>query len=526
MSADEEVTTATGDAPGTEDARSHEPPHTEAPWPRCQVIAFGAGRGGTGKSLLAANVGIYLAQLGKKVVVLDADPAGGALHEYLGAIRPARGYADFLRHRAESLTELIVDTPIVGLGLVAGEAPPFGSLTPRQDAAAVSSAIRQIEADYVVVDLGPPDSALCIDVWVQADVSIAVTLPDPASIDATYRFIKSAFLRRLALAGLDRLVSQPGAVAPAPLDIYRGVISSQGPAEAIVEEMAQFRPRFIVSQTGALSDLKLGVWMASAARRRLGHALDYLGHTESDEAVLVALRRRRPLVSEYPESKVAKSIEKITRRLLSTEGERAPAPVLPRIEDEQTYYEILETEPGVSDEEIRRAFRRMKEIYASNSPAIAGLYDDHELAALHARMNLAHDTLFAPERRRAYDLSLPEADLARAVRVAASISVPRTADRVHDTSEPVLEPGTELTGAVLRKIREGKGMELSDVALRTKISERHLRNIEDERFDELPAPVYVRGFVIQYAQTLRLDPKAAEPYLRRFRAHRSERGEE
>ena len=51
---------------------------------------------------------------------------------------------------------------------------------------------------------------------------------------------------------------------------------------------------------------------------------------------------------------------------------------------------------------------------------IAGLYEEHELAELHARVNAAHDTLFAPDRRRLYDLALPEADLARAVRAAAS----------------------------------------------------------------------------------------------------------
>ena len=61
----------------------------------------------------------------------------------------------------------------------------------------------------------------------------------------------------------------------------------------------------------------------------------------------------------------------------------------------------------------------MKEIYASGSMVVAGLYDEHELTELHARVNAAHDTLYSPERRRLYDLALPEADLARAVRAAA-----------------------------------------------------------------------------------------------------------
>ena len=46
-----------------------------------KLIALAAGRGGTGRSLLAANLAVYLAQAGKKVVALDADPAGGPLHQ-------------------------------------------------------------------------------------------------------------------------------------------------------------------------------------------------------------------------------------------------------------------------------------------------------------------------------------------------------------------------------------------------------------------------------------------------------------
>ena len=200
-----------------------------------------------------------------------------------------------------------------------------------------------------------------------------------------------------------------------------------------------------------------------------------------------------------------------------------------RLEEEQTYYEILETEPGVSDEEIRRAHRTVKDNYASGSMLIAGLYDEHELAALHARINAAHDTLFAPDRRRLYDLALPEADLARAVRAAASLPRPAGAaagvgggagaDERPDATGAVIDTSAEVTGAFLRKVREIRGLELGDIAQRTKISERYLRALEEEQFGEMPAAVYVRGYVTEYARALRLDPqRVAESYLVRYRA--------
>src|SRR3954470_264975 len=105
--------------------------------PSCHLIAFAAGRGGTGRSLIAANVAIYLAQAGKKVVAIDADPAGGPLHQLLGAPRPARGYGEMLRGRVQDFGELIIDTPIQGVRLVGGESSIFGSLKTKQGAKTV-----------------------------------------------------------------------------------------------------------------------------------------------------------------------------------------------------------------------------------------------------------------------------------------------------------------------------------------------------------------------------------------------------
>ena len=164
---------------------------------RVRLIAFASGRGGTGRSLLAANVAVYLAQAAKKVVAIDADPAGGPLHQLLGAARPPRGFGEFLRGKAAGLNELIVDTPIAGVGLIGGEGSTFGASRPKQTAKGTLAAIAALDVDYVIVDLGPADSTLTIDLWLGADVPVLVTLPDPASIDSIYRFAKSAFVRRL-----------------------------------------------------------------------------------------------------------------------------------------------------------------------------------------------------------------------------------------------------------------------------------------------------------------------------------------
>ena len=62
-------------------------------------------------------------------------------------------------------------------------------------------------------------------------------------------------------------------------------------------------------------------------------------------------------------------------------------------------------------------------------------------------------------------------------------------------------------------------MELEDISSTTKISPSYLRFIEEDRFEELPAPVYVRGFVRAYADCVGLDAaRVAASYMKKFEA--------
>src|SRR6185503_1404785 len=65
-------------------------------------------------------------------------------------------------------------------------------------------------------------------------------------------------------------------------------------------------------------------------------------------------------------------------------------------------------------------------------------------------------------------------------------------------------------GESLRSTRERRGLSIDQVALETRISPRFLEALEAEQFAELPAPVYVRGFLRSYANYLRIEP---EPLL-------------
>jgi cytoskeletal protein RodZ len=72
-------------------------------------------------------------------------------------------------------------------------------------------------------------------------------------------------------------------------------------------------------------------------------------------------------------------------------------------------------------------------------------------------------------------------------------------------------------GSSLREARLRQELDFPELEERTKIRPKYLRALEDERFDILPAPTYVRGFLRSYAETLGLDGQPfVDEYNSRF----------
>ena len=61
-----------------------------------KIWAIGGGKGGVGKSYVAGNLGILLAQKGNNVVLADLDLGGANLHTWLGVRNPIKGITEFI----------------------------------------------------------------------------------------------------------------------------------------------------------------------------------------------------------------------------------------------------------------------------------------------------------------------------------------------------------------------------------------------------------------------------------------------
>ncbi|HEY8208917.1 MAG TPA: helix-turn-helix domain-containing protein [Myxococcaceae bacterium] len=72
----------------------------------------------------------------------------------------------------------------------------------------------------------------------------------------------------------------------------------------------------------------------------------------------------------------------------------------------------------------------------------------------------------------------------------------------------------EFSGELLRRVRESRGLTLQQIADKTRISSRHLENIEADRYAALPTQVYLRGILLNLARELGLDQgRVAKSYL-------------
>lgn len=506
------------------------PPSLELPAMGRRLIAVGGGKGGVGKSLIAQSIAVYLAQIGKRVVLIDADPTGANLHLSLGVSRAQRSLSAALE--AGDLESALDATSVPGLRLLVApvDSSAEGAIKGARKIR-ILQGLRTVEAEDIVVDVGPGTSTSASDLFLAADLGVLVTVPEPSSVEMTYRFLRATFIRDLRralkndrprLRAFDRILSEQAGL-PMPVDLARLLRVRDAPiGELAARTLARMRPRLVVNQTRVRTDVELGGWMAQVAHKRLGVVIDPLGHIEHDDAVWLANRRRKPLLVDNPSSKAGRGIERIARRLVAVLPHRAREMDLPgAIPEPPNYYDRLMIQRGASEEEVRRAHKRQHEIYSDEGLPTVSLFSDDELKKEHALIDEAHDVLLDPTRRRAYDISVfPDHDAGPTAPSPSQrvLTEAMAAELVQLQAQVARElgPDTEFSGGLLRRVRESRGIDLREIATRTKVGQAHLTAIEEEAFDELPPLVYVRGFLVEIAKYLKLDPaQVARTYLRR-----------
>jgi len=521
------------------------------------VWALAGGKGGAGRTLLAANLAIQLARTDRRVVVIDLDLQCAQLHAALGFARVRRGLPALLTGGTR-LSEAAIETSIPNLRLVGGLQGP----RPPEDPSALLAIVRQgladLDAEVAILDCGSGRSRTLFEAFAMGDIGLVVATPEPPALEGAVLFVeahlRACFDRALpedTRRALGDLLSAEG-VSPGRLP-FRDLMIRLGALDAkaralVASETGRTRLELILNMVRDEHDEEAGAALAGALRKGLGVPLPTAGLIEHDPSVVLAVAKRRPLSQQFPNTPATRGIGRAAARLLAA-GPASGRSGLPEWEDlEQVdHYRVLEIPPKASSKEIQSAYHVLRRAFDLESTPLSPLVAPETLRAIMTRVEDAYRTLIFLESRVAYDRHLVDsgrlaADQIRGLHgglapvsvaprpgapaagrpVAAPAPAAVTADAraappaagaaTAGTAATTVSPGPDAvrvapsTGAALRAERLRLGQTLEAIAARTKIRVAHLLAIEEERFDRLPPPVFLRGFVREFAACLGLPP--------------------
>ena len=172
-----------------------------------KIWAVGGGKGGVGKSVLSTIFALWLARMGHRTIIIDVDLGGANVHTLLGIKSPPKTINDYISKKYPKLEDICIETGVENLRLLSG-ASEILSLANLQFAQKVKiiQSLRQLNAEYVILDLGAGTSYNVLDFFLIAERQIVMLTPQPIAIQNSYAFVRNAVYRKLS-----RITSQkPG----------------------------------------------------------------------------------------------------------------------------------------------------------------------------------------------------------------------------------------------------------------------------------------------------------------------------
>jgi len=284
------------------------------------IISIGSGKGGTGKSTIAANLACVLARSGRHVCLADLDLGGADTHIQFGLFEPPRTVTDFITRRCDTLSEVLQTLDNVhGLQLLVGTGDTLQTANMNyQQKQRLLRALQTIDCDILILDTGAGANYHVLDFFMAADIQVCVACPEATAIMDFYRFLQLATIRKALSSFLSG--SEVGtALREHSFETLAQVFAlaeetQPGARHKAREALEFFNPLLIINRVGGnarLNQMKLRTLVG----KYLGVNLPDLGEIPDDPAVSQALRSFLPVCEYAPDSPSAQAMTKIGIRL-------------------------------------------------------------------------------------------------------------------------------------------------------------------------------------------------------------------
>jgi flagellar biosynthesis protein FlhG len=297
-----------------------------------RIYSIGGGKGGSGKSFIAASFGILLAKLGKRVVLVDLDLGASNLHTLLGERIPEKGLDSYVDKTVSKLEEVALTTTIPNLYLISSTrcSLEIANLFYAQKLKIIN-AIKSLPFDYILLDLGPGTNFNTLDFFLIAPEGFFVTTPEPTAIENTFIFMKSVYLRKLKLSlkeanmwhtCQEEIAKLSRGSLKSPLELISILIARDPEKGRIVEDLlSNLEFRLILNKFRGQVNENLGEQLVEVCNRHLYPSFGFLGNISYDNRVYESIIARNIFISKYLYTKTVSDLQSMVRDLTGEKQE-------------------------------------------------------------------------------------------------------------------------------------------------------------------------------------------------------------
>lgn len=297
-----------------------------------KIIPIASGKGGVGKTLLAANLGISLGKAGFRTILVDLDLGGSNLHSVLGIKNKFPGIGNFITGKALSFKEIMLRTEYPNLFFIPGDVlvPGTADINYIQRKRIIDN-LAKLETDYILLDLGSGTHASTLDFFLSSNAGILVAIPQVPSILNTYSFLKNAIFRYLTrIFAKQKEISEY--LKTLLKDTHPNSILSTGKILKEIERLdpeacstarqglQAFKPHLIVNMAKHPDELAIVESLKNLVQKNLEIPFGCLGIVFRDDLVQQSIEQMRPILLLAPEGLVSKQISRMAEKILQSKS--------------------------------------------------------------------------------------------------------------------------------------------------------------------------------------------------------------
>jgi len=297
------------------------------------LVGVGGGKGGVGKSVVAANLSIAMAEVGMRTILVDLDLGAPNQHTLMGIDRPGPTLSAFLSKEVASLEEVVRPTGTARLFLVPGVGAIHGAANlPHAVKLKLLRHVRGLDADLVVMDVGAGVSFNVVDLWNANDLRVVVSSPQLTALQNAYCFVKAAVHRELRRR-LDNHAQREAfeaACAHTETERIRDLRArtaalGAGLEDAFDQVTGGFATRIVGNMLERPDQRRVLAALSRMARDFLDVDLPVAAALPMSRAIHESVTRRRPFMIGHPDHEASRAMRTVAEALLSEDVEAVRA---------------------------------------------------------------------------------------------------------------------------------------------------------------------------------------------------------